>query len=155
MAPIGIIQSLATTVGVLYMIKGKPTGYYYGFFAGTSLTISYFCGLYWGINGVAAVTLIFMIFLTYPAFSIPLYLINMKFGQLVIAINPYIISTLIMATGTVLLRTGMEYYKFSSQNVLFSCTIFGIIIYTSIIILNRPQALQDIQRLVFKKVLIS
>ena len=68
MAPIGIIQSLATTVGVLYMIKGKTDWLLlWELFAGTSLTISYFAVLL-GINGVAAVTLIFMIFLTYQHF---------------------------------------------------------------------------------------
>ena len=78
-APVGLIQSIGTTVGSIYLAKkGKPGLLFkWGLFAGSIFIMSFVIGLQWGIAGVAACYAIASFALTYPSMAIAVRLIGL------------------------------------------------------------------------------
>jgi O-antigen/teichoic acid export membrane protein len=94
--PIAIVQSLGTTVGLIYQSKGRTDWMFrWGIVSGTMITISFIIGLRWGISGVASAYLITALFLTYPNFSIPFRLIHLNVKSLVDVIRKPLLCSLI------------------------------------------------------------
>lgn len=79
LAPVAVVQVITTTVGPLYLVKGRAdTMFRWGIFS-TAVTVSGFViGLQYGIIGVAASYLATTLLLLYPALAIPYRLINLK-----------------------------------------------------------------------------
>lgn len=88
-APVGMLQSIGATAGVIYQVKGQ-TGWMlrWGIFAGTFAVIAIVIGLYWGIVGVAATYAVASLILFYPGLAIPYQLINLKFVHMLVEILP-------------------------------------------------------------------
>jgi len=83
LAPLGAVQSIATTVGSIYMAKGRTDwALWWTVGAGLLIVLSFVLGLPWGILGVTASYAIMFLFLTYPAFAIPFRLIGLKVRDL-------------------------------------------------------------------------
>lgn len=79
LAPVGLLQSIGTTVGLLYQAKGRTDWMFrWGVFAGIVFITSFVIGLHWGIIGVAGAYTIANVTLTYPGFAIPLRLIELR-----------------------------------------------------------------------------
>jgi PST family polysaccharide transporter len=153
--PVGIIQSIANTVGIIYLAKGRTDWLFiWEVIAGTCITLSFICGLHWGIIGVASAFLIAMILLTYPAFAIPFRLIDLKFMELVSTLRPYAVATLIMVSLVLGFRFTLEQIGFEPLSILIFCVIIGVVVYTAIILLTRPQGLADFQKMFFLKDLV-
>jgi PST family polysaccharide transporter len=83
LAPLGAVQSIATTVGSIYVAKGRTDwALWWTMGAGSLIVLSFVLGLPWGILGVTASYAIMFLFLTYPAFAIPFRLIGLKVRDL-------------------------------------------------------------------------
>jgi len=84
LAPVGLAQSLGTTVGAIYQAKGRTDWmFYWGVGSGTLVVIAFVVGLPWGIVGVAtAYSIVSLIILAYPGFAIPFKLINLPMRDL-------------------------------------------------------------------------
>ena len=83
LAPLGAVQSIATTVGSIYMAKGRTDwALWWTIGAGSLIVLSFVLGLPWGILGVAASYAIMFLLLTYPAFAIPFHLIGLRVRDL-------------------------------------------------------------------------
>jgi O-antigen/teichoic acid export membrane protein len=77
-APVGALQSISSTVGNIYQVKGKTDWMLrWGLFASTITVIGFVIGLNWGIIGVAASYLITTLLMILPVFIIPFKLINL------------------------------------------------------------------------------
>jgi O-antigen/teichoic acid export membrane protein len=87
LAPVGLVQSVLTTVGIVYMATGK-TKYMmrWGLFAGMTVVIAISIGLNWGYLGVAKAYAIANLGLAYPGFSVPLRLIGLRFRHIVLCV---------------------------------------------------------------------
>jgi len=97
LAPVGMTQSLLTTVGLIYMATGSTRSMMrWGAFASTAVVAAMIVGLHWGYLGVvrcyAAVTFL----LAYPAFAIPLKLIDVGFMDLVRSVLPQLVTAAAM-----------------------------------------------------------
>jgi PST family polysaccharide transporter len=77
-APVGLVQSIGSTVGPIYIAKER-TGllFRWGLSAGLLLILSFVIGLRWGVVGVASCYAIVSLVLAYPGMSIPLRLISL------------------------------------------------------------------------------
>jgi PST family polysaccharide transporter len=99
LSPLGMIQSLATTVGFIYNVKGRTDWLFiWGIVTGFLAIISFVFGLQWGIIGVASAYAIYYILLvTYPCFAIPFRLIELpmsEFGSFIW--RPLVASTIML-----------------------------------------------------------
>ena len=82
--PIAMVQSLGTTVGLIYQSKGRTDWMFrWGIVSGTMVTVSFIIGLRWGVTGVATAYLITALLLMYPNFSVPFRLIHLNIKALV------------------------------------------------------------------------
>jgi PST family polysaccharide transporter len=99
LAPVGLVQSLGTTVGAIYLAKGRTDWMFkWGIGTGILAMTAFVIGLHWGIVGVAVAYAILSLFiLAYPNFSIPFKLINLRVSELWMVIRRPLLSSLLMA----------------------------------------------------------
>jgi O-antigen/teichoic acid export membrane protein len=84
LAPIGMLQSIGTTVGGIFQAKGRADLLFrWGLMAGVIYMISFATGLRWGAVGVAACYAAAAVLLHYPGLAIPLRLIHLRMSDLV------------------------------------------------------------------------
>lgn len=99
LAPIGAMQSIISTVGNLYQIKGKTDWMFRWSLFYTTITVSGFLiGIKWGVIGVAFAYLITNVLLLYPVFAIPLKLIKMPTFYFFKSFVPNILSVIAMCS---------------------------------------------------------
>jgi PST family polysaccharide transporter len=83
LAPIGLIQSAGTTVGVIYQAKGRTDWMFrWGVGVGILVMIAFVVGLRWGILGVAVAYGIVSLLCAYHNFAIPFRLISLPMREL-------------------------------------------------------------------------
>jgi len=97
LAPVGMSQSIMTTVGIIYQVKGRTDWLFrWGIGAGMLIIIAFVIGLQWGIVGVAAAYAIASFCLTYPCFAIPFRLIHLPVRDLGAVLWRPLVASLIM-----------------------------------------------------------
>jgi PST family polysaccharide transporter len=98
LVPLGLIQSIGTTVGTIYQAKGRADWMFkWGIFAGIVSVLAFIVGLGWGILGVAAAyTLTNLLILAYPNFAIPFKLIDLSMPRFLQSLWRQFICSLIM-----------------------------------------------------------
>ncbi len=78
LAPVGALQSVISTVGNIYQVKGKTDWMFkWSLFSSTVTLIGFVIGLNWGIIGVATSYLVTNLLMILPVFIIPFKLINL------------------------------------------------------------------------------
>ncbi len=143
LAPIGMTQSLGSTVGAIYQAKGRTDWMLrWGIGAGILMIIAFLIGLQWGIVGVASAYAIASLTLTYPSFAIPFRLIDLPMRDLGLVVWRPLVASLIML-GVLL---GLKFFLPTS---LASGWVLGILIPTGILVysiaswlINREQIQQ-------------
>lgn len=97
LAPVGMSQSIMTTVGIIYQVNGRTDWLFrWGIGAAMLTIISFLIGLQWGIVGVAAAYAITTLILTYPNFAIPFRLIHLPVRDLGAVLWRPLVASLIM-----------------------------------------------------------
>ncbi|ETA02201.1 membrane protein involved in the export of O-antigen and teichoic acid [Frankia sp. CcI6] len=145
LAPIGGIQSVSFSVGVLYNVKGRTDLLLrWGIFSGLLMLGSYFAGLPWGINGVAAAYAIVIVLLLPPGFAIPFSLVDAKPRELVTAVWPHVVAT----AGTVAVMAAVQWlthgFRLARPVCLLASVLAGAATYVVITWRQRPPALADL-----------
>lgn len=78
MAPLGMVQSIGTTVGAIYQAKDRTDWIVrWGIISSIVVMSSFVIGLRWGIVGVATAYTIATFLLSYPSFAIPFHFIHL------------------------------------------------------------------------------
>jgi O-antigen/teichoic acid export membrane protein len=94
---LGIAQSIATTVGIIYQVKGRTDWMFrWGIATGFLAIIAFVIGLHWGIIGVATAYMIFIVVVTYPGFAIPFRLIQLPMSDLGLVVWRPLLASLLM-----------------------------------------------------------
>jgi O-antigen/teichoic acid export membrane protein len=98
LSPVGMIQSIATTLGCIYNVKGRTDWLFiWGLVTGFLAIIAFVIGLHWGIIGVASAYAIYYIFLvTYPCFAIPFRLIELPMSEFGLVIWRPLLASVLM-----------------------------------------------------------
>ena len=148
LAPVGLIQSIATTTGSIYMATGKTNWMLlWGILSGVVTVSGFFIGLNWGVIGIGISYLIVTIILLYPVFYIPLKIIQLKFLDFVSNFLRIILSCLIMYAiligFTSLFLVGQE-----PKIGFISLLIFGIILYPFIIFIIDKENIYNLISLI-------
>jgi len=150
LAPVGFLNSILATVGVLYTVKGRTDWlFYWEIVLGTAIVLSCFLGLPWGILGVATGFAITTILLAYPSFAIPFHLIDLRLPELFSALRSYMVATAIMVPIVLTSRLILERYGLDHIPVLLASAGLGGVVYVTLIFLTKPPAAEDFQRLLF------
>jgi len=141
-APLGAIQAIMTTVGAIYMAKGR-TRLMLGWTIAASIVVimAFVIGLQSGIVGVAIAYTIASALLMYPGFVIPFRLINLSFTDLVRILWQPLVASLVMT-----MVVGSVDYTFLNVEKpwlrLLVGILMGAVVYLSLVwIMYRKQAL--------------
>jgi PST family polysaccharide transporter len=140
LAPIGMLQSIGTTVGIIYQAKGRTDWMFrWGVVTSILTFLVFILGLRWGVIGVASAYAILSILVTYPLYAIPFKLINLSFSKLLVALwRPFLCSSLML-----LILTIMK--KFFLCNLVDSFALFIMIFsgmsfyYVATLLFNRRE----------------
>jgi PST family polysaccharide transporter len=146
LAPLGMVQSIGTTVGSIYQAKGRTDWMLrWGFVSGTIVIISFVIGLNWGTIGVAMAYAIVGIILTYPNFSIPFKLIGLSMSELWSALKKPLLCALLMVVVILgaLYILPKDLAHIELLGILIPLGVFTYLIFTWKI--NRTQLLEVIK----------
>ncbi|MHB8173388.1 MAG: MOP flippase family protein [Nitrospirota bacterium] len=132
LAPVGMIQSIVTTIGSIYTAKGRTDIMFRVGMATTILAVAaFFVGLRWGIIGVASAYGIVEVLATYPNMWFPYRLIDMKVRELAAVLWRPLICSVAMAA-VVWLAGSMLPEDLNRTAYLVYLILTGIIAYTGL-----------------------
>ena len=98
LAPVGMAQSITSTVGAIYQSKGRSDWMFrWGICTGTLLFFAFWIGTRWGIEGVAWSYLLMSMLILVPAFAIPFRLIHLSVWQLYDSLRLPLLCSCVMA----------------------------------------------------------
>jgi len=145
LAPVGMVQSITATAGHIYIAMGK-TGLMFRWgllFTGITV-IGFVIGLHWGITGVASCYAITILLLLVPALQVPFRLIDLRIGDLWIALWPVTRATAAMAVATVAFRRlVLGSMQLPAVVALFIFVPFGAAIYFAMMYWRNRQLLAE------------
>lgn len=103
LSPIGMIQSIVTTTGSIYMAKGNTkTLMKIGFISSTVTVLFFILGLPFGVEGVAFSYLLSNLIMLYPVLKISWGQIELSVKQGIVKVLPILIISILMGIGVVL-----------------------------------------------------
>jgi PST family polysaccharide transporter len=149
---VGLIQSISTTVGWIYLSQARTDLYFTMGLIGSAVAIlSFIIGIHWGIMGVAWAYSVVMLVLWYPFWSIPGRLIGLKFFEIIRSLSPTFFCALAMSTGVwsvdLILPVGKAHWQFLAIQIPL-----GVVLYLGIVIILRLEAWRE-GRQVFSEML--
>jgi len=143
LAPVGLLQSLDSTTGTLFQIKGKTNWlFWWGMLTGVLFLFAYIIGLKWGIIGVAGGYLILTLVQTYPGFAIPFRLINLKVKNYFFAVKGILLASLVMGLLVFVSKNFFAAYTSVKIN-FFLNSFFGLVLYIIGLFLVDRKTLSD------------
>ncbi len=148
LAPVGLVQSVQTTVGQIYMAKGRTDwSFRWSLVYSCILVGSFLVGIHFGIIGVAVAYCIAYLGITMvPSFLIPFRLIGLKLSDFANALLPQLLITGCMA----LTCAGwLRLLAFAGINLpviaLVSTVVIGAIVYIGLLIFFWPPVMQFLE----------
>lgn len=148
LAPVGIVQSVQTTVGQIYMAKGRTDWFFrWGIASGLILVSSFLVGIHFGILGVATAYCIAFIGITMiPGFLIPFRLIGLKLADFARALLPQILITALMAGICIGWLNLLPAIGIAAPWLLLTSTIIlGMAVYVIAMLVVWPPVLQYLE----------
>ncbi|MBS0419365.1 MAG: lipopolysaccharide biosynthesis protein [Proteobacteria bacterium] len=131
LAPIGFMQSVLSSVGLIYLGVGQTaTMMKWGVFASTATLLGFLVGLQWGYLGVARSYAVVNLLLFYPGFAIPLRLLGLRFTDLLKSIAPQVLTAIVMAV----LVGAIDLFFTSGESPVFRLSVLtasGLCIYVA------------------------
>jgi O-antigen/teichoic acid export membrane protein len=150
LAPVGLVQSVLTTVDLIYTAKGRTALLFkVGGTASVLYVISFMIGLPWGIRGVALSYSICVALLIFPLLYIPFRLIDLRPIDLWGALKGIVASTAVMTVVVVVARqivTG--YFDLPPVVDLILFTAIGAGVYLATTFFQRLPVLLELFRMV-------
>ncbi|MCI0553869.1 MAG: MOP flippase family protein [Anaerolineae bacterium] len=147
LVPVGLIQSIGTTVGTIYQVKGRTDWMFrWGIGSGIFVVAVFVVGLRWGIVGVATAYAIAVGVLLYPSFAIPFHLIGLRFSAMLRALIPSLLASGLMLVGVWLFRSVLP-ASLSNAVILLLSIIFGCMFYLLMGWLTNREQLKELLNL--------
>lgn len=150
-APIGLIQSIGTTVGLIYQANGRTDWMlWWGLGSGILVILAFVFGIKWGIIGVAVAYAIVSFILMYPSFAIPFKLINLKFSSMIYSLSRHFFVSVLMMVFVVGFRMVLPFDLARIIDLIFSL-LLGLIVYAVVSWLINKKQLLEMWSLIFDK----
>ena len=148
LAPVGLVQSIGTTVGTIYQAQGRTDWMFrWGIGAGFLIVLAIVIGLRWGIIGVAGAYATAMAVLAYPLFAIPFKLIDLTVRDLGGKLWKTLLSSVIMFVIILVVKAALP--AALATGYVLGVTVFtGIVVYYISSWLVNRQLLQHLHRLI-------
>jgi len=128
-SPIGLIQSIDATTGIIFQAKGKTDWmFWWGIATGILSICAFIIGLQWGILGVAFSYLCATLIWTYPGLVIPLKFIGLKFMDIYNHLFRTLIISGIMSI-ILFISSNFHFFYDTSYYSLLSLIILWILLY--------------------------
>lgn len=138
LAPVGMVQSVLSTVGTIYLAKGRTDILIkWSVFALLVFTTGFVVGLNWGIEGVAMSYAIATAILIYPGFKIPFNLIDLTVLALWHRVARTLLASLIMVVSILGIRFYLVAAYSSYAQVIILTTVATIIYLLASYFVNR------------------
>ena len=134
LAPVGVIQSIGTTNGSIYMAKGNTALLLKVGIWSTIVTVLFFIGgIFFGVEGVAISYLLSNIVLFYPVFKISWGQIDLSVAEGLAKILPILIISTIMGLGVWVFGQWLNTIELLSIIKLIMMVLLGKVVYISLI----------------------
>jgi lipopolysaccharide exporter len=151
LVPVGLVQSVQTTVGIVYQAKGRTDLLFrWGLFVLVAVTTAFLVGVRFGAVGVAAAyAVVYVVFLIYPGFALCFRLIGLRFRSFVSALLPQLLLTLSMSVICYAWLKGLQTVPVSNLWVqLVSTSLLGVAVYVVGLFLFRLKVLEYVHEIV-------
>jgi PST family polysaccharide transporter len=148
LAPVGIFQSIYTTLGLIFMAKTKTDILFqWGLVSSSILVASFLIGIRWGILGVATAYCIAFIFVTMiPGFLIAFKLIDLKLPKFALALTPQFAITALMAAVCWLWMRVLPLVGIRTPWIqLFSTVALGVATYALLLLTIWPPVMYQLE----------
>jgi PST family polysaccharide transporter len=148
LAPVGLLQSVQTTVGQIYVSKGRTDWmFWFGAVQCVLLIATFIVGVQYGTQGVAiAYCIAYLGFMMIPGFLIPFRLIELKLSAFASALLPQILLTGGMAfVCWIWLRFLNSMAVVNPWIQLLSTSFLGAVIYSGSFLLVWPAVMQHLE----------
>lgn len=149
LCPIGLVQSIQSSVGYVYTAKGRTDWMFRWSLVNLAIVApGFLLGLPWGIYGVAAAYGIATALLLYPGFAVPFRLIRLGFLDFVGAFRGVFFCSATMALGVV----GAQWLlgRFGLHQPLLQLALglaAGMVLYLLLLAWRRPAVLRHLVEL--------
>lgn len=150
LAPVGMVQSVWTTIGQIYVAKGRTDWMFrWGVYSTVIYVAAFLIGVRFGIEGVAGTYAIaFFGLVVIPGFVIPFRLIGLRFTDFIRQLLPQFAITLSMVALCWLWMAALRSAGINSPLVnLASTSILGIVAYISLMLWFHPRVLQHLENI--------
>ena len=146
LAPIGLLQSLTTITGQIYMATGATRAMFrWGTLFSAVLVAGFVAGLPWGIMGVAAIYAMLSVLLMIPSLAIPFRLIGLPLTALWKSIQLITVTTAAMAAVVAALRWVLaSQIKAPPVATLGICSVMGAAFYFLFMFYRRSEVFRDV-----------
>ena len=152
LVPVGLLQSIGTSVGTLYLATGRTDVMFkWGIAAGLLVIPAFAIGLQWGITGVAAAYAAASLLLFYPGLAIPFRWVDLSVSNLLLQIMPSIVTAIVMAGVIAILAAVWPGNTNIQLPRLILLIAVGIVTYGGISLITQRALLKDIIRAVFNR----
>jgi O-antigen/teichoic acid export membrane protein len=141
LAPVGLVQSVQTFVGLIYVAKGRTDWMLrWSLVSTTLLVICFLAGARFGVRGVAiAYDFTYFGLLMYPGFRIPFRLIGLSSKRFARALWPKAAISLVMAAVCAGWLLGIGRMQVSNAWFrLLSTSLLGVLVYIGLMAKIRP-----------------
>jgi len=139
---VGLMQSVSTSVGTIYLSTGNPkVSFYFTLFATPLFLGSFLIGVQWGVVGVAAAYAVATLIVSVANFIVAFRLVGIHLIRLVKVLSPPLISSLVMMAGVwyfhglMLEVVNMQLFARFAISVLLGVIIYAAVSYS----INRSQ----------------
>lgn len=152
LVPVGLLDSLVTLTGTLYLATGRTDVMFkWGVAAGLLVIPAFIIGLQWGITGVAAAYAVVSLLLFYPALAIPFRLVGARVSGLLLPLMPSIVAAAIMALVVAALAAAWPTNTNNQLLRLILLVAVGIVTYGGISLHTQRILLKDLSRTAFNR----
>ena len=152
LVPVGLLQSISTSVGALYLATGRTDVMFkWGIAAGLLAVPALIIGLQWGITGVAAAYALASLLLFWPSLTIPFRLVGLRVGDVLLRLMPSLATAAVMALVVVALTAAWPANTDNPLLRLILLATVGVVVYGGISLLTQRVLLKDITRAVFNR----
>jgi PST family polysaccharide transporter len=147
LAPIGLLQSVGTTIGTLYISLGRTdTMLRWGVFASTSAVIAFWVGIHWGLMGLVIGYAMISCVLFIPSLAIPYRLVGLRVSAVLRSLAPFLLIGIIMAGGIMFIQRAFLVQWMGERERLLLLVVIGILIYGGLVLIYQKNLLVDIYK---------
>jgi PST family polysaccharide transporter len=148
LAPVGLLQSIGATPGQLFLARGKAAlRFWWSVVYTTIILAAFLAGVPWGIVGMASAYAIVMVPINLAGFWLALRLVDLGLADLWRTLRRTAAATVGMGIVVTGLRIALDTLGAPDVVVLSLCIPFGMLAYAALTRALRPEALQDLFRL--------